>query len=127
MAQCLSLKISHNQIIRPILYGEIVQNNQKPVYFFAVFFHFGANWAAQNEPKKVPKGQKVSRMYCPMPKLKHKPLTKSLGPFLKEKLYETTRKQVFMLFFIFGPLGTPKWTQKHNQRLTSRQNVWPNV
>jgi hypothetical protein len=47
-----------------------------------------------------------------MSKLKHKPLTTSLGPFLKEKWYKTTRKQVFMLFFILGPFGHPKMDPK---------------
>jgi hypothetical protein len=59
---------------------------------------------------------------------KHKPITKSLGLFLKEKWSETTRKHVFMIFLSFwGHLGTPKWTQKHTQRLESREDVWANV
>jgi hypothetical protein len=40
--------------------------------------------------------------------LKKKPLTKLLGPFFVEKCSETTRKQVFMLFFFhFGAILGP--------------------
>jgi hypothetical protein len=52
--------------------------------------------------------------YDPMFKLKNMPLTKSFGPFFKEKWSETTRKQVFMLFFFFilGPFGHPQMKKK---------------
>jgi hypothetical protein len=51
----------------------------------------------------------VGRMYGPMSKLKNKPLTKLSGPHFKEKLSETTKKQVFMLFAIcYMPFGRKK-------------------
>jgi hypothetical protein len=37
-----------------------------------------------------------------MSKFENKPLIKLLGPFFQEKLSETTRKQLFMLFFFFN-------------------------
>jgi hypothetical protein len=74
------------------------------------------------------KGLQVSKTYGPMSKLENKPLTKLLGPFLLEKLSETTKKQVFMLFFHFwGHLGTPKWTKKGTQMPAIGREVWPNV
>jgi hypothetical protein len=45
-----------NQNIRPIILGEMVQNNQKTVYFLVFFLSFGAIWAPLNRPKKVDKG-----------------------------------------------------------------------
>jgi hypothetical protein len=39
---CLSLEMSPNQIIKPILLKEIVQNNQKTGFFKAVFCYLGA-------------------------------------------------------------------------------------
>jgi hypothetical protein len=75
--------------------------------------HVGAIWAPPNGPKKVPKGLQVDRIYGTMRKLINKPLTKLLGPFFKEKWSETSRKQVYMLFFfhfgaIWAPLNGPK-------------------
>jgi hypothetical protein len=65
-----------------------------------------------------------------MSKLENKPLIKLLGPFFQEKLSETTRKQVFTLFFsIFGLSRHPqldpkryskacKWVEKMAQCLS---------
>jgi hypothetical protein len=47
-------------------------------------------------------------MYYPMSKLNHKPITKSLGSFLKEKWSETTKKQFFLLLFILEPFRHPQ-------------------
>jgi hypothetical protein len=48
-----------------------------------------------------------------MSKLKNKPLTKLLGPFFWVKWSETTRKQVFMLFFLhFGAIWAPPYEPK---------------
>jgi len=77
MARCLSFNISPNQIIRLILQGKIVQNNQKKG-FCAVFGHFGA---PPNGPKKIHKVPQLSGMSRPMSELKNKPLTRSLGLF----------------------------------------------
>jgi hypothetical protein len=52
----------------PILLGEMVQNDQKKI-FFAVFFHFVAVREAPYEPKKVVKDSKVGWMYGQMSKL----------------------------------------------------------
>jgi hypothetical protein len=91
--------------------------------------YFWAIWALPFGPKKVPKGPQVGELYGPMSKLNNKPLIKLSGPFLKEKLSETTRKQVFMLFFLsfWGHLGTFKWTQKGIQSSASAQGIWSNV
>jgi hypothetical protein len=53
-----------------------------------------------------------------MSKLENKPLIKLLGPFFQEKLSETIRKQLFMLFVFpfWGYLGTPNWTRKGTQK-----------
>jgi hypothetical protein len=51
--KCLGLKISPNQIIRPILLGEMVQNNQKKRSLYAVFLSF---WGHFETPKKTQKG-----------------------------------------------------------------------
>jgi hypothetical protein len=80
----------------------MVQNNKKQVFMLFIP-HVGAIWAPPNEPKKVPKGSQVGRTYGPMRKLKDKHLTKLLGPFFKEKWFETTRKKFFMLF-CFGAI-----------------------
>jgi len=88
MAQCQSLKIGPNQIIRPILLGEMVENNQK----FFVLMLFLAIWALSNGPKKVLRGLQVGGMYGPISELENRPLTKSLGPFFQEKWSKTTRK-----------------------------------
>jgi hypothetical protein len=77
MARCLSFNIRPNQIIRLILQGKIVQNNQKKG-FCAVFGHFGA---PPNGPKKIHKVPQLSGMSRPMTELKNKPLTRSLGLF----------------------------------------------
>ena len=74
----LAWKKAPNQINRPILVEEMIQNNQKIV--FSVLF-WGI-WAPLNGPKKVLKGLQVGVMYGPMSKLKKKPLNKSIGPFL---------------------------------------------
>jgi hypothetical protein len=78
--------------------------------FMLFFFHVGANLAPPNGHKKVLKGLHVGTTYGPMCKLKNEPLTKLLGLFFEEKLSETTRKQVFMLFFFslhFGAILVP--------------------
>jgi hypothetical protein len=95
-------------MIRPILLGEIVRNNQK-TGFHAVFL-FVAIWAPPYGPKKVPKGPQVGETFGVMSKLKNKPLTKLLGLFFLEKWSETTRKQFFILFVstILGPFGHPQ-------------------
>jgi hypothetical protein len=72
-------------------------------FFIPLFYHFGAIWEAPNGPKKVLKGPQVGGMYDPMSKLKNKPLTKSIGPFLQEKWSKTTRKQFF--YAVFGHFG----------------------
>jgi hypothetical protein len=60
-----------------------------------------------------------------MSELKNKPLTKFLDLFVWEKLSETTRKQVLMLFFSFGGyLGTFIWTRKDTQRSASGWDAW---
>jgi hypothetical protein len=100
----------------------------RPYIFNWFSSHFGTIWAPQNGPKNVPKGPQVSWTYGPMSERKNKPLTKLLGPFLLEKLSETTSYQVFMLFFSFlGHLGTLKWTQKGTQMPAIGLEVWPNV
>jgi hypothetical protein len=43
---------------------------------------FGGIWAPPNGRKKVHKGLQVGQIYVSMSKLKNKPLTESLGPFL---------------------------------------------
>jgi hypothetical protein len=48
---------------RPILVGEMDQNNQKIVYFHGLLRAFGH---PTNGPKKVLKGLQVDRMYGPM-------------------------------------------------------------
>ena len=66
-----------NQINRPILIGEMVQNSHK-MGVYAVLGHLGTpNWS-----QKVHNGPQVGGMYVPMSKLKNKPLNKSIGPFL---------------------------------------------
>ena len=50
---------------RPILVGEMVQNNQKLVFFML----FWGIWAPQNGPKKVHKGPQVDEMYSLMSQL----------------------------------------------------------
>jgi hypothetical protein len=53
-----------------------------------------------NGRKKVLKGPQVGGIYDPMSKHKNKPLTKSLGPFLRDKWSNTTRKQdLYWVFF----------------------------
>jgi hypothetical protein len=58
-------------------------------------------------------------MYDPMSKHKNKLLTKSLGPFLQEKWYKITRKQVFHA--VFGHLGaiwaSPRGSKKVHKAL----------
>jgi hypothetical protein len=54
--------------MRPIILGEMVQNNQKTV-FYAVFDHFRAIWAPPRRLKKVAKGPQVGKIYNPMCKL----------------------------------------------------------
>jgi hypothetical protein len=58
-----------NQIVRPIFLGEMVQNNQKIVYFML----FLAIWAPPNGPKKVHKGPQVGGMYGTMSELENRP------------------------------------------------------
>jgi hypothetical protein len=70
------LKHNPNKILRPILLGEVVQKNQKIVFFIL----FLAICGPQNGPKMLHKGSQMGKMYGPMFKLKNKPLTKSLGP-----------------------------------------------
>jgi hypothetical protein len=56
MTQCLSLE-ALNQIIRPILLEEMIQNNQK-TDFYAVFGHFRTIGVPLNGPKKYMKPYK---------------------------------------------------------------------
>ena len=72
-----------------------------------LFRGFGAH---SNGTKKVIKGRQVGGRYVPMSKLESKPLTKSSGLFLKEKVSKTTKKLFF--YAVLGHLGTPKWTKK---------------
>jgi hypothetical protein len=80
MVQCLSIKKTPNQFIRPIPLGEMVRKNSNQVCY-AVFGHLGAIWTSPSEPQKIQKRPQVDGMYGPMSKLLNKPLTKSLGPF----------------------------------------------
>jgi hypothetical protein len=81
---------------------------KQPENRFLCFFHFGAIWALPNGPKKIPKSLQMGKT-----KLENKPLTKLFGSFLSEKLSETTRKQVFMLFIsLLGPFGHPQMDPK---------------
>jgi hypothetical protein len=67
-----------------------------------------AIWAPKNGPKEVPKGPQVGYMYSSMYTIKNKPLTKSLGPFFKEKWSKTSAKQVFYpVFYHFGAIWAP--------------------
>jgi|TARA_B110001454_G_scaffold175630_1_gene167435 hypothetical protein len=81
MAQCLCWKISPNPIIRPILLGEIVQNNKR-TGFYAVFYFILGPFGHLKCPKKVLKGLHVARTYGPISKLENNPLNKLLGPFI---------------------------------------------
>jgi hypothetical protein len=56
MAQCQSLKIGPNQIIRSILLEEMVKNNQK-IVFYAVFSHLGTPKWTQNGTRRPSSGQ----------------------------------------------------------------------
>jgi hypothetical protein len=47
-----------------------------------------------------------------MSMLKNKPLTKLLGQFFWEKLSETTKEQVFMLFLFWGIWAPPNGSKK---------------
>jgi hypothetical protein len=78
-----------NQIIRLILLGEILQNNQKT----GVFCNLGNIWAPPNVPKKVHKGLQMSGLYGLMSNLENNPLNKSLGLFFQKKRPKTNRKQ----------------------------------
>jgi hypothetical protein len=99
MSQCLSLKISPYQIIRSILVGEIVQNNQKIVFFML----FWGIWAPPKGPKKVIKGPQVDRMYVPMSKLENKPL---VGEIVQNN------KKIIFFYVVLGHLGTPNEPKK---------------
>jgi hypothetical protein len=87
----------------------MVQNNQK-TGFYSVFSRF---WASPNRQEKVDNGFQVGRMYGPTFKLESKPLTKSLGPFFKEKCSKTTKKHVF--YSIFGYTGSI-WAPPHGPK-----------
>jgi hypothetical protein len=76
ISQCQSLKLGPNQIIRPILLGEMVKNNQK-----IGFMLFLAILASPNGPKKILRGLQVGGMYGPMSGLEKRPLTKLLDKF----------------------------------------------
>jgi hypothetical protein len=82
-----------------------------------------------NGPKKVIKGPQVGGTYDPMSKLKNKPLTKLLGPFSGEIVQNNQKTGLYAVFFffIFGPFGHLKWTQKGTPRSKSGQDIWPNV
>jgi hypothetical protein len=67
----------------------MVQNKQK----IDILMMFLDIMVPPNGSKKVFKGLQVSGRYDPMYELKHKPLTKSLGPLLKKKWSKTTRKK----------------------------------
>jgi hypothetical protein len=54
-------KKAPNQINRPILVREMVQNNQK-----RLFMHFWGIWAPPNGPKMVLKDLQVGRLFVPM-------------------------------------------------------------
>jgi hypothetical protein len=112
--KCLSLKIIPNQVIRPILLEEMVQNNQKTWFLYAVvFFHFGAILRPPNRPKKVLNSLQVGRMYGLMSNLKIRALAKSLGPLFYGKWSKTIKKKFFLcsLWPFEGHLGTQKDTQ----------------
>jgi hypothetical protein len=101
-----------------MLLGEMVQSNQKTV-FYAVFAFLGAIWAPPNRPKKVPKGLQVGEMYGPMSKLENKLLTKSSGPFFWDKWSKTTGKLfLFMLLlFFWANWAPPNQTKKVSKGL----------
>jgi hypothetical protein len=50
----------------------------RKLVLYSIVSHFGAKWAPPNGPK-------VGKMYGSMSKLKNKLITKSLGPFFREK------------------------------------------
>jgi hypothetical protein len=95
----------------------MVQNNQKTV-FYAAFVFWGAIWAPQNQPKKVPKGFQLGEMYGLMSKLKNKPLTKAAGAFLYEKWSKSTRKLfIYAVSFFPEPFGHPRIDPKRSLRV----------
>jgi hypothetical protein len=106
----------------------MVHNNQK-LFFMLFLYHVEAIWAPPNGPKKVSKDPHVGGMYGPMCKVKNKPLTKSLRPLFMDKWFETTRKQVFMLFFIsfWGHFGTPNGPKMVSKGLLVEKDVWLNI
>jgi hypothetical protein len=93
------LKLKNKPPKQIIVLEDMVQNNR----VFMLFFHFVTICSPLNGPKMVPNGLQVGKMYRPMSKLKNKPLTKSYGPFCKEKWSKTARKHVF--YAVFGQVG----------------------
>jgi hypothetical protein len=103
-AQCLSLKKVPNQIIRPILIREIVQNNQKTGFFccFSLLF-WGHLGILKMNQKGYPNARKWARCMAQCQNFKNKPLTKSSGPFCYEEWSKTTRQQIiYAIFHHFG-------------------------
>jgi hypothetical protein len=74
-----------------------------------LFFSLGLFGHPHMDQKKVPKGLQVGETFGLMFNLKNKPLIKLLGLFFLEKWSETTRNQVFILFFVyhFGAIWAP--------------------
>jgi hypothetical protein len=122
-------KKAPNQILRPILLGKMVQNNQK-LCFLCCFFVIWRPFGHPNGPKKVPKGSQVgnsamystmySAMYSAMYKLENKPLAKSLGPSFKRNSLKQPQNRFFILFFhhfgaIWAPPNRPKKVLKGPQ------------
>jgi hypothetical protein len=120
-------KKAPNQIIKPILLGKIVQNNQK-TSFRAVFSILGPFGHPHRDPKREPKGPQVGETFGLMSKLKDKPLTKLLGLFffINGPNQSENRFLYFFLSPILGPIGHPHWTQTGTRRSTSGWDVRPN-
>jgi hypothetical protein len=60
-----------------------------------------------------------------MSRLEIKPLTESIGPFLKGKWSATTKKQFF--YPVLEQLDTRKWTQQGAHRPASGRDVFTSV
>jgi hypothetical protein len=86
--------------MRLILLGKMVQNYQKRGFCAT----FGQYWGTPKWTEKDTQSPTSGRIVSD---LKNKPLTKSLGPFFREKWSETTVKQLFQQFLVI--FGINKW------------------
>jgi hypothetical protein len=64
------------------LFWEEWSKQLEDCFLCCFFLSIVAIWATPNQPKKIPKGLQVGKMYGAMSKLKKKPLTRALGAFL---------------------------------------------